>query len=154
MRTVMGNSFKRTCIQCPWPRSRPLSTHTSLETPGHSQASLAQSLVGTLLLSPGSWCAQGFICAQHLFVCSMLLVLSFFLHFSHSDRHEQLYPYFFVINIQLICNVVLVSAVWQSDSVMHKYTFFFTFFSITVYHMILNIVPCAIVGPCVYPSYV
>ena len=30
------------------------------ETPGHSQASLAQSLVGSLLLSPGSWCAQGF----------------------------------------------------------------------------------------------
>ena len=27
-----------------------------LETPGHSQASLAQSLVGILFLSPGSWC--------------------------------------------------------------------------------------------------
>ena len=34
-----------------------------LETPGHSQASLAQSLVWTLLLSPGSWCAQGLVCA-------------------------------------------------------------------------------------------
>ena len=33
------------------------------ETPGHSQASLAQSLVGSLLLSPGSWCAQGSVCA-------------------------------------------------------------------------------------------
>ena len=33
------------------------------ETPGHSQASLAQSLVSSLLLSPGSWCAQGFVCA-------------------------------------------------------------------------------------------
>ena len=30
------------------------------ETPGHSQASLGQSLVGSLLLSPGSWCAQDF----------------------------------------------------------------------------------------------
>ena len=29
-----------------------------LETPGHSQASLAQSLVGSLLLSPGSWWTQ------------------------------------------------------------------------------------------------
>ena len=28
----------------------------------HSQASLAQSLVGTLLLFPGSCCTQGFIC--------------------------------------------------------------------------------------------
>ena len=34
-----------------------------LETPKHSQASLAQSLVGSLLLSPASWCTQGFVCA-------------------------------------------------------------------------------------------
>ena len=33
------------------------------ETPGHTQASLDQSLVESLLLSPGSWCAQGFVCA-------------------------------------------------------------------------------------------
>ena len=32
------------------------------ETPGPSQVSLAQYLVGSLLLSPGSWCAQGFVC--------------------------------------------------------------------------------------------
>ena len=32
-------------------------------TPGHSKASLAESLVGTLPLSPGSWCAQSFVCA-------------------------------------------------------------------------------------------
>ena len=31
------------------------------ETPGHSQGRLAQSPVGSLLLSPGSWCAQGFL---------------------------------------------------------------------------------------------
>ena len=35
----------------------------SVKTPGHSQASLTQSLVGTLFLSPGSWCAQSFCCA-------------------------------------------------------------------------------------------
>ena len=34
------------------------------ETRGHSQASLTQSLVGTLLLSPGSWHMQGFVCAH------------------------------------------------------------------------------------------
>ena len=39
-----------------WPMPPP-------ETPGHSQASLGQSLVGTLLLSPGSWCTPGFFCA-------------------------------------------------------------------------------------------
>ena len=33
------------------------------ETLRHSQASLGQSLVGSLLLSPGSWCAQCFVCA-------------------------------------------------------------------------------------------
>ena len=33
------------------------------ETPGHSQATLGKSLVGSLLLSPGSWCTQGFVCA-------------------------------------------------------------------------------------------
>ena len=32
-----------------------------LETPRHSQACLAQSLVGSFLLSPGSWCAQTFV---------------------------------------------------------------------------------------------
>ena len=45
------------CIQCPW-WPTPL-----LETSGNSQASLAQSLVGSLLLSPGSWCTQAFVCA-------------------------------------------------------------------------------------------
>ena len=34
-----------------------------LETAGHSWACLAQFLVGSLLLSPGSWCAQDFVCA-------------------------------------------------------------------------------------------
>ena len=33
-----------------------------LKTPGHSQASLAQSLVGSQLLSSGSWCIQDFVC--------------------------------------------------------------------------------------------
>ena len=39
-----------------------------LETLGHSQASLAQSPVGSLLLSPGSWCAQVSVCAHQEFV--------------------------------------------------------------------------------------
>ena len=34
-----------------------------LEAPGHSAANLAQSLVGSLFLSPASWCIQGFCCA-------------------------------------------------------------------------------------------
>ena len=48
------------CLQCSWPHNcwpTPLQ-----ETPRHSQASLVHSLVGSPLLSPGSWCAQGFVC--------------------------------------------------------------------------------------------
>ena len=32
------------------------------ETPGHSWANLGQFLMGSLLLSPGSWWAQGSVC--------------------------------------------------------------------------------------------
>ena len=38
------------------------------ETPGHSGASLGQSLVGSLLFSPASWCAQVSVCAHQAFV--------------------------------------------------------------------------------------
>ena len=55
------------CTHCytqyPQPCSRPPLTHTSTETPGHSRASLGPSLVGSLFLSPGSWCRQGSVCA-------------------------------------------------------------------------------------------
>ena len=46
------------------------------ETPGHSLASLGQSLKGSLLLSPGSWCTQGFVCAlkHHCLLYNALLV--------------------------------------------------------------------------------
>ena len=44
----------------------------TLEIPGHSQTCLTHSLVRTLLLSLGSWCAQGFICALHGPVSSVL----------------------------------------------------------------------------------
>ena len=40
------------------------------ETPGHSQASLAQSLLRTLLLASGSWCAQGLL-VHTGFVCAL-----------------------------------------------------------------------------------
>ena len=39
-----------------------------LQTPGHSRASLDQSLVGSLFLSPGSWCTQSlFVFSRSLF---------------------------------------------------------------------------------------
>ena len=42
------------------------------ENPGHSQASLSQSLVGSLLLSSGSWFTQGFVCVLQESVSSVL----------------------------------------------------------------------------------
>ena len=65
---VMGTSFKRAyastvVFSAPDPTAGHCPSTLPPETPGHSQASLAQSLVGTLLLSPGSWCTQGFVCA-------------------------------------------------------------------------------------------
>ena len=84
----MAPSFKRSSaptvsLSAPDPASRPPPTHASQETPGHSQASLGQYFVGTLLLSPGSWCAQGFVCALQESVspvlckfCNQILVAS------------------------------------------------------------------------------
>ena len=48
-----------------WPRSPP-------ESPGHSRASLGQSLEGSLLLSPGSWCTQHSVCAPQESVSQVL----------------------------------------------------------------------------------
>ena len=56
------------CTQCPQPCSRPLRTHASLSvgdflTLMGKSGSVSWYLVGSLLLSPGYWCAQGFVCA-------------------------------------------------------------------------------------------
>ena len=57
--------------QCPQPCSRPPLTHASAR--GHSQAIMGQSLVGSLLLFPGSWCTQGFVCALQESVFPVLI---------------------------------------------------------------------------------
>ena len=54
-------------VSAPNPAACQCWTMPSPETPGHSQASLAQSLVGSLLLYPGSWCAQDFVPSKSLF---------------------------------------------------------------------------------------
>ena len=51
------------CTQCPGPAAGRRRPTPAPQTPGHSRASLGQSLVGSLLLSPGSWCAQSSVCA-------------------------------------------------------------------------------------------
>ena len=68
---VMATSFRRlrphgapprtAAISVPDPVAGLSQPTSPAETPGHAQASLDWSLVGLLLLSPGSWCTQGFV---------------------------------------------------------------------------------------------
>ena len=65
---ITVTSFKRSCactatLSAPKPAAGHRWPVPSQATPGHSRASLGQSPVGSLLLSPGSWCTQGFVCA-------------------------------------------------------------------------------------------
>ena len=57
---IMVTFFKRS--QAPRPAAGRRRPTPLLETPGHSQASLGQSPVGSLLLSPGSWCTRFCLC--------------------------------------------------------------------------------------------
>ena len=65
---IMATSFKRShactaILSAHNPAAGPRLPTSPLETHGHSWASLGQCLVGSLLLSPGSWCPQGSVCA-------------------------------------------------------------------------------------------
>ena len=65
---TMGTSFKRphacsAALSASSPEAGHLQPMPLLETPGHSWACLGQFLMGTLLLSPASWCTQGSVCA-------------------------------------------------------------------------------------------
>ena len=64
----MATSFKRShACTAALSTSDPEASHCRPtpppETPGHSRVSLGQSLVGSLLLSLGSWHPQAFVCA-------------------------------------------------------------------------------------------
>ena len=65
---IMVTSFKKSqactgTLSVPSPEAGHHRPTPLLETAGHSRASLGQSLVGSLLLSPGSWCTQRSVCA-------------------------------------------------------------------------------------------
>ena len=66
---ITATSFKRShagtaALSTPDPAAGHRRPSPLPETPGHSRACLGQSFVGSLLFSPGSWCAQGSVCAQ------------------------------------------------------------------------------------------
>ena len=74
---MMVTSFKRyhagtAALSAPNPAAGHCRPTPLPETPGHSQATVGQSLVGSLLLSPGSWYTQGFVCAPQESVSSVL----------------------------------------------------------------------------------
>ena len=65
---IMATCFKRShagtaALSAPDPAAGHRRPSPLPETPGHSWACLGQSLVGSLLFSPGSWCTQGFVSA-------------------------------------------------------------------------------------------
>ena len=62
-----GTSFKMShactaALSAPDPAAGHCRSTPPPETPVHSQPSLGQSLVGLLILSPGSWCTQSSVC--------------------------------------------------------------------------------------------
>ena len=70
---IMVTSFKRSractaTLSVPSSAAGHYRPMPLLETPDHLWASLGQYSVGSLLLSPGSWCAQGSVCACQEFV--------------------------------------------------------------------------------------
>ena len=74
---IMATSFKRSlactaALSAPSPAAGHHKPMPLLETPGHLWASLSQSLVGSLLLSPGPWCTTRFcLCLPR--VCFIVL---------------------------------------------------------------------------------
>ena len=74
---IMATSFKRchahtATLSAPDPAAGHHQPTPLPETPGHSWESLGQSPVASLLLSPESWCAQGFACALQESVSPLL----------------------------------------------------------------------------------
>ena len=69
---IMVTSFKTShacaaTLSAPNPAAGHCQPTPPLETPGHSQASLCQSPVGSLLLSPGSWCTRFCLCPPRVY---------------------------------------------------------------------------------------
>ena len=83
MKTMVSSFIKShahtATLIAPNPEAGPCPPTPLPETPGRSESSLGQSLVGSLLLSPGSWCVQGSVCALQESVspvlCNFILYL-------------------------------------------------------------------------------
>ena len=70
---IMVTSFKRShactaTLSAPNPEAGHHKPMPLLETPGHSQVYLCQSVTGSQFFSPGSWCMQGSVCGLQEFI--------------------------------------------------------------------------------------
>ena len=88
---ITATSFKRShactaALSAPDPTGGDHQPTPLPETPGHSWACLGQFLVGSLLLSPGYWCTQGFVCALQDSVSPVLCKFWWFLVVTSSKR--------------------------------------------------------------------
>ena len=74
---IMATSFQRShactaTLSAPNPAAGHHAAMSPPETPGHSRENMGWSLVRSLLLSPGSWCAQSSVCALQVSVSPVL----------------------------------------------------------------------------------
>ena len=93
---IMGTSFKRSfagtaTFSAPNPTAANCWHMPPPETPGPSRASLGQSLVGSLLLSPGSWCAQASVYALQESVSPVLCKFWWLYGGVNGDLHQEHY---------------------------------------------------------------
>ena len=87
-----------------------------LETPGHSQASLSQYLVGSLLRFPGSWGTQGFVCALQESVSPVLWKFWWFYGGVNGDLLQEGLCHTQVYCTQSSCSSPLVSHTSTGDT--------------------------------------
>ena len=137
----MQPTFSSDCISAPRTRDAP-----SLQTPGRSSGK-EEPLSSGITKGRALWMSQGHVKRGKDPDCKCskpAAQLQVHLHASMSVGFGSFaFLSFFLIGIQLIFHVVLISAIQQSDLGVYIHAFFI-FVSIMVYPRILGIAPCAI----------
>ena len=118
---TMGTSFKRphacsTALSASSPEAGHLQPMPLLETPGHSWACLGQFLMGTLLLSPGSWCSQGFVCGLQESISPVLCKFWWFYGGVNGDFLPEGFCHTQVCCTQSPCSRPLITCTFTGDT--------------------------------------
>ena len=113
---IMATSFKRACagiVALSVPSLQQATATHLLETPGHS--SLGQSLVGSLLPSPGSWCEFTWIykdIGDILFFSMSVDVFSYVLQYAYISVHFS--------SVIQSCPTLLLNYYYSTSHIMQK----------------------------------